>query len=519
MKNNHSFCDFITGIVFFLLVSSNALAQTITTYKYDSLGRLVKVEDSSKTVDYKYDNAGNRKNVNAVVKSTSSAIVKSSSSGVVSSSATTSKINSSQNSTSSSSLRSTSSYQSTSSYISSSNSSPVVSSTGINTTYNPWAVWVNGSNFTRASTITIYDTNSQVWGAPRDYSFNSSNLVTFGLPANIPPSKCNLISTCTLTFKIRNEYGQEGTGSFTLPSANIFPPSVSSTGTNTAYNPWVVWVTGSNITSTSTVTVYDSNNQLWGAGTGLAFTGNTGVNFSLPGNIPPSKCNLTTTCTLTFKIRNEYGQEGTGSFTMPSANIFPPSVSSAGANTDYSPWAVWVNGNNFTRASTVTVYDSNNQVWGAGAGFSFNNSTLVTFSLPSNIPPSKCNLTTTCTLTFKIRNEYGQEGTGSFTLPSANIFPPSVSSAGTNTDYSPWAVWVNGSNFTRNSTVTLFDINNQLWGAGVGFSFNNSSLVTFTLPSNSPPSRCNQTASCTITFKVRNEYGQEGAGTVSLPKQ
>lgn len=88
-----------------------------------------------------------------------------------------------------------------------------------------------------------------------------------------------------------------------------------------------------------------------------------------------------------------------------------------------------------------------------------------------------------------------------------NALAPVISSAGVNQQYNPWAVWVTAKKTNADTKVRFFDRGNQ-WGSDqplIGGSKGEGGTVA--LPSNTPPSRCNQNSSCQIAFKLVDTTG------------
>jgi hypothetical protein len=220
------------------------------------------------------------------------------------------------------------------------------------------------------------------------------------------------------------------------------------------------------------------------------------------------------------RVINEHGIYSDVSISLPVLPVVlpPPAVTIAGVNTDYFPWAVWVNGANYLPSSTITVIDGNGSVWKTGINVAFHNSGHITFQLPSNSPPSGCNAAAACVIKLRVVNPDQRYGEYSLTLPA--IPPaPTVSIAGVSTDFSPWAVWVNGANYQPSSTITVIDRNGSVWKTGISVAFHNAGHITFQLPSNSPPSECNALTTCVIKLRVVNPDQRYGEYSLTLPKR
>lgn len=91
------------------------------------------------------------------------------------------------------------------------------------------------------------------------------------------------------------------------PQVFAATPTISGAGIVTSYDPWVVWVNGSNLTNPLTVRLYDNNGNSWGNGSGVAY-GSGNISFSLPSNMPPSACNYTGSCNISFDLVNTSNQ-------------------------------------------------------------------------------------------------------------------------------------------------------------------------------------------------------------------
>lgn len=97
--------------------------------------------------------------------------------------------------------------------------------------------------------------------------------------------------------------------------------------------------------------------------------------------------------------------------------VFIPAITGAGVVQTYNPWVVWVTGGNFQLTSTVKVYDSNGTFWANGVGMAYGSATNLSFSLPSNTPPSGCNRNTSCTIFVEVANGPYTSNRYAFSLP------------------------------------------------------------------------------------------------------
>lgn len=84
---------------------------------------------------------------------------------------------------------------------------PNIENGGVVITYNPWAVWLKGTNFSKKLLARAYDQGSK-WGGDIPIVLGSDgNWLSLQLPANSPPSKCNLGKSCTVTLILVNSQG------------------------------------------------------------------------------------------------------------------------------------------------------------------------------------------------------------------------------------------------------------------------------------------------------------------------
>lgn len=413
---------------------------------------------------------------------------------------------------------------STASQSSSSSSAPAatpsISSAVVSNVYSPWRVSIQGSNLTSGSKVTVFDNGGSQWASNVSVIFTSASSVAFSLPSNIAPSKCNLTSACTITFRLTPETGLPVNSSVSLPAVSA-PISISGYSLSQATSPWRVSLSGTNFTAGSTVTLFDNVGTQWAANVAINFASTSSISFSLPSNSPPSQCNKAASCNIRARVVNEFGVLSDVTIVLPALPaVTPPSINQIGLAESYNPWAMWVTGANFTMQSYVTLLDTNKSVWRANIPVSSTNTTSFTFSLPSNTAPSGCNLTSWCTIYLKVSNNVGQSSVEvAFSLRPVNPPAPTVSLAGVNTDYSPWAVWVNGTNYVPSSTITLIDQNNSIWKSGISVAFMNVGYITFSLPANSPPSGCNATTACVIKMRVVNPDQRYAEYSLTLPKR
>lgn len=397
---------------------------------------------------------------------------------------------------------------------------PSISSAIVSNAYSPWRVSVQGANFTSGSRITVFDNTGAQWASNVAVIFTSPSSIAFSLPSNLTPSKCNLIGTCLISFRLTTETGSIVNSSVTLPAVSA-PISISGYSINQSSNPWRVNLSGANFTAGSSITLHDNNGAQWLSNIPVTFTSTSSISFGMPSNSPPSQCNKTTACVIKARVVNEFGVFSEVSITLPALAVsVPPSISQIGISDSYTPWAMWIIGANFTPQSYVTILDTNRSVWRANIPVTSTNTTSFTFSLPSNTAPSGCNLTAACTIYFKVSNNSGQSSAETpFSLRPVSPPPPTVTNAAVNTDFTPWAVWVLGTNFLPSSTITLLDQNASVWRSGINVTYMDSGYITFGLPSNSPPSGCNATSLCVIKLRVVNPDQRYAEYSLTLPKR
>lgn len=207
----------------------------------------------------------------------------------------------------------------------------VITKGGVATSYSPWVAWFQGQGLKPGLLVQLED-NGIKWGEDLPITLSEDrSWLSVQLPGKTPPSGCNIGKNCYVTAKLSDK----STGQFSnelmlnLPATNentpvpatpsplptpTSPPSpvISNAGTNTSYNPWVVWVAGTNLNKDLLVKVYDSGTQ-WGED--LTFTlsaDGTWGSFQLPANIPPSKCNVGRECAVEIKLYQSNGTLSNG---------------------------------------------------------------------------------------------------------------------------------------------------------------------------------------------------------------
>ncbi|MBK8011054.1 MAG: hypothetical protein IPK13_06865 [Deltaproteobacteria bacterium] len=74
--------------------------------------------------------------------------------------------------------------------------------------------------------------------------------------------------------------------------ADVFRPRITGGGVVTSFDPWAVWLTGTNFGEFLSVQVFDGANA-WSTPRSVTLGSDcTWLSFSLPANVPPSRCNL-----------------------------------------------------------------------------------------------------------------------------------------------------------------------------------------------------------------------------------
>lgn len=313
-----------------------------------------------------------------------------------------------------------------------------------------------------------------------------------------------------------------GSQNYLVPCAlRPFVDRIDATSDTTFY------VTGSNFKPGTKVDVHDGG-VIW-LQLNVTYVDPQHVTFAIPNTNPPSKCNLNANCSLTVAFYNPEGVSA-GKWAVSSIQLGNATAQNTAkineikVETSYTPWAIGVRGSGFKSNAVVELYDNNGSFWSNAIGYAFTDATFISFQLPQNVPPSKCNVSGSCTITAKIKNPFTYAGNTEYAVTSLSInLPkapsPSIDSTGVTTSYNPWAIWVLGKNFTQSSHIEIFDSNGSTWSANTSLAFGNSGYVTFQLPSNIPPSRCNVGKTCSIRFRVVNEYGSYAESSVTLPKQ
>gem|GEM_PF-4139200 len=94
-------------------------------------------------------------------------------------------------------------------------------------------------------------------------------------------------------------------------------PVISGAGLNTSYNPWVIWVTASNLSANSKIRLLDATGAQWGGDIPTSLSADKSwLSASLPGNSPPSRCNAGKTCNISVQIVDSAQGLVSGSYTL-----------------------------------------------------------------------------------------------------------------------------------------------------------------------------------------------------------
>jgi len=303
---------------------------------------------------------------------------------------------------------------------------PLITNFGVAASYDPWAVWVLGNSFTANSRVTLFDgNNGPQWGNPIPVSLGGDSSVSFQLPGNMPPSRCNDGVSCIIAMKISNEYGTSSAANLKLPAIITGGRStITQFGLAYAWEPWVVWMQGTNFTPKSRVFLIDTDGKQWGEPIQGGFANESAINISLPADIPPSGCNRGRSCTIPIQmyIETEFGTSDIVSLKLPAIYTDPktpvPSIRQSGVVKAYQPWAVWVQGMYFTPTFTVTLFDSTGKQWGSSISRAFGDESGVSFQLPSNLEPYACNWGRTCIIQMQITSDFGTSVPANLELPA-----------------------------------------------------------------------------------------------------
>jgi hypothetical protein len=167
------------------------------------------------------------------------------------------------------------------------------------------------------------------------------------------------------------------------------PPSVSSAGVVPSGSQYPVWVNAHGVRSPSFVELYDVDGSLWGVNIPTLVVNQSGLTFSLPSNLAPSRCNATTSCTVQARVLREGSSSELFDIVLPPQALPPPPqimraprITAGGIVYAYHPPAVWAAVAGVTSSHKVVVSGAPPVPFLHDAGG-------VTFILP-NVPATKC---------------------------------------------------------------------------------------------------------------------------------
>jgi hypothetical protein len=213
---------------------------------------------------------------------------------------------------------------------------PTIAAASVATGTNPWQVSVTGSNFTPYLVARLTD-GGQQWGGDIPVTFHDPGSVTFPLPSNEAPDFCNSTAPCTIQLTLYDTASvlTSATVPLTLPA---YAYVITGDGVSTSYNPWAVWVTGPYFTRTLVARLTDVSGQRWGGDIPTVYGSSTNVTFQLPGNTPPSGCNINTLCaiSLTLYDTTDGASSNSASLTLPESPLVVVNVSGGGQF--YTKW-------------------------------------------------------------------------------------------------------------------------------------------------------------------------------------
>jgi hypothetical protein len=206
----------------------------------------------------------------------------------------------------------------------------------------------------------------------------------------------------------------------TVPPASVVPPVITGGGFTLTYEPWAIYIQGTNLTGTMRARLVDGNNS-WGTQpTKLAADG-TWLSLHVPSDATPTGSNFNKTTPIIITLSDPQTGATSNAYTlqMPPAPLAAivadagsapsapstsgaPVMTSGGVVTTLSPWAVWVGGSNLTSSTHARVMDGTSQ-WGADLPMVLSGSTGGSFSLPSSYMPSGCNQGPSDTCQVKVK--------------------------------------------------------------------------------------------------------------------
>jgi hypothetical protein len=182
---------------------------------------------------------------------------------------------------------------------------PVITAGGFTVTYEPWAIWIQGTNLTGSLVARLIDGNN-LWADQLPTKLSSDGTwLSLHVPSDKTPTGSNInkytmlsiILSDTKTGAVSNTYDQlqmppaplsalvADAGSAPSAPSTSGAPVRTSGGVVTSFSPWAVWVGGSNLTNTTHARVMDGTNQ-WGADLPMVFSGSTGGSFKRINDTP-----------------------------------------------------------------------------------------------------------------------------------------------------------------------------------------------------------------------------------------
>lgn len=212
---------------------------------------------------------------------------------------------------------------------------PNITSAGPVLTYTPWAVALGTDGLISNTSpnpnivIRLYD-GGREWGGDIPFVIgDTKKWGSFSLPADIPPSNCNIGKTCTIDIKLYNKANNTSSNTYvlTLPQAGQ-SINITVAGVSRDWTPWAVWVGASSTTEDTIVQIFDQGSK-WGDDQPLANgKSGTGGTFSLPANSPPSNCNRDGECQVGIRLldRTKGIISNTYSLTLPQNNVLGEST-------------------------------------------------------------------------------------------------------------------------------------------------------------------------------------------------
>jgi hypothetical protein len=204
----------------------------------------------------------------------------------------------------------------------------------------------------------------------------------------------------------------------------------------------------------------------------------------------------------------------------PSVPVVPPVITGGGFTTSYEPWAIYIQGTNLTGTMQARLVDGNNS-WGTQPTKLAADGTWLSLHVPSDATPTGSNFNKTTPIIITLSDPKTGATSNAYTLqmppaplaaivadagsaPSAPAASgaPGMTNGGVVTSFTPWAVWVAGSNLNSNTHARVMDGTSQ-WGADLPMVLSGSTGGSFTLPSDYMPSGCNVGPSDDCSVKVK----------------